>query len=214
MISWGLNYQCDGLQFLIQGWPCSDNISSIMVKPLMLVLLLKHSPAFFSRASGWSSFCVFHSWYPLRIVSSRAMEIVIVITFPCLTPFFEMFTGSLETSMEHFNCSDIDSTSDGRTKPRGSTWCRNCNYYFICIISNYRALTKKVPSYYPGQVLQVPVHSHLSNGQGIRHVICQLNHFKGQPKTQPGQAIFSRETQVSRASCRNSSFFLALNYMT
>lgn len=76
MISWGLNYQCDGLQFLIQGWPCSDNISSIMVKPLMLVLLLKHNPAFFSRASGWTSFCVFHSWYPLRTVSSRAMEIV------------------------------------------------------------------------------------------------------------------------------------------
>ena len=41
--------------------------------------------------------------------------------------------------------------------------------------------SKKVPSGHPGQVDspsgQVAFHSYLSNGQGIRQIVCQLSHY-------------------------------------
>ena len=66
----------------------------------------------------------------------------------------------------------------------------------------------------PGQVYfpqgQVAVHSQLLNGQGIRQVVSQLNHYKKKTMTCP-------EKENLRATCPKgkleSNFFRALNIL-
>lgn len=97
---------------------------------LSLSLIVKCSEYNFCIVSPWFFFC---EW-PLVLIHlfcNKCHIIVMLSKFYCIIILL-CLTGSLETSMEHFNCADINSTSDGRTEPWRSTCCRNCNYVVLC----------------------------------------------------------------------------------